>query len=181
MRVPLVFWSPGRLPRGLKVEEPVQLIDVMPTLLDVSGLPVPKEAQGQSLRPLIASGGAPGAVAANGGWKRRPLVSEKNPFGGPDFPGAAQSFAIVDGSWKLIHNVVKPPEKPEFELFDFYKDQHDQKNVAAENPEVVARLGKMLEGWQRVVKQAQLKSDTEATRGMTAEQLERLRSLGYVK
>jgi arylsulfatase A-like enzyme len=181
MRVPLIFWSPGRLAQGRKVEEPVQLIDVMPTLLDVSGLPAPKEAQGQSLRPLFAPGADAGAVAANGGWKRRPLVSEKNPFGGPDFPGAAQSFAIVDGNWKLIHNVVRPPEKPEFELFDFYKDQHDQKDIAAQHPEVVARMGKMLEGWQRVVKQAQLKSDTEAAKGMTAEQLERLRSLGYVK
>ena len=120
-------------------------------------------------------------MAANGGWKRRPLVSEKNPFGGQEFPGAAQSFTIMDGNWKLIHNVIRPPEKPEFELFDFYKDQHDQNNVAAQNPEVVARLAKMLEGWQRVAKQAQLKSDTEATKGMTAEQLERLRSLGYVK
>ena len=34
MRVPLIFWGPGRVPQGVKVEEPVQLIDVMPTLLE---------------------------------------------------------------------------------------------------------------------------------------------------
>ena len=163
------------------MSEPVQLIDVMPTLLALSGLPVPKEAQGQSLRPLFTPGGAQGAVAANGGWKRRPLVSEKNPFGGDDFPGASQSFAIVDGNWKLIHNVIRPPEKPEFELYDFYKDEHDQHDLAAQNPEVVARLGKSLEGWKRMAQQAQLKPDTEITKGMSAEQLERLRSLCYVK
>jgi hypothetical protein len=39
----------------------------------------------------------------------------------------------------------------------------------------------MLEGWHRMATQAQLKSDADATKGMTAEQLERLRSLGYVK
>jgi arylsulfatase A-like enzyme len=181
MRVPLIFWSPGRLPKASKVSEPVQLIDVMPTLLAYSGLPVPKEAQGQSLRPLFTPGGAQGAVAANGGWKRRPLVSEKNPFGGDDFPGASRSFAIVDGNWKLIHNVIRPPEKPEFELYDFYKDELDQHDLAAQNPEVVARLGKTLEGWRRMAQQAQLKPDTEITKGMSAEQLERLRSLGYVK
>jgi arylsulfatase A-like enzyme len=181
MRVPLVFWSPGRLSRGRKIEEPVQLIDVMPTLLEVSGLPAPREMQGQSLRPLLAAGPGQGAVAANGGWKRRPLVSEKNPFGADEFPAKGKSFAIVDGNWKLIHHVIRPPEKPEFELFDFYKDPLDQHDLAPQQPEVVQRLAGMLEGWQRVVKQAQLKSDTETTKGMTAEQLERLRSLGYVK
>jgi arylsulfatase A-like enzyme len=182
MRVPLIVWGPGHVPKGLKIEEPVQLIDVMPTLLEVSGLTVPKEAQGQSLRPLLAAPDAQGAVAANGGWKRRPLVSEKHPFGNStEFPGAGESYAIVEGNWKLIHNVVRPPEKPEYELYDFYKDEHDQKDLAAQNPEVVSRLSKMLEGWRRMATQAQLKSDTEATKGLTAEQLERLRSLGYVK
>jgi arylsulfatase A-like enzyme len=181
MRVPLILWGPGHLPAGLKVEEPVQLIDVMPTLLETSGLPVPEEAQGQSLRPLLAARGGPGVAAANGGWKRKPLVSEKHPFGSKEFPGASESYAIVEGNWKLIRNVVRPPTAPEFELYDFYQDPHDQKDLAAQNPEVVARLAKMLEGWQRMAKEARLKSDAETTQGMTAEQLDRLRSLGYVR
>ncbi|HVR72247.1 MAG TPA: sulfatase [Vicinamibacteria bacterium] len=182
MRVPLIMWGPGHVPEGLSVEDPVQLVDIMPTLLETSGLSVPKEAQGQSLRPLLAARDAPGTAAANGGWKRRPLVSEKHPFGDTkEFPGASESYAIVEGDWKLIHNVVRAPGKPEFELFDFYKDPHDQRDLAAANPEVVARLGKMLDGWRRLAKQAQLKPDTEAVKGMSAEQLERLRSLGYVR
>jgi arylsulfatase A-like enzyme len=181
MRVPLIVWGPGRVPKGLTVEEPVQLIDVMPTLLELSGLPVPSEAQGQSLRPLLAARGEAGVVGANGGWKRRPLISEKHPFSGRDFPSASESYAIVEGNWKLIRNVVRLPATPEFELYDFYQDPLDQKDLAAQNPEVVARLAKMLEGWQRMAQQARLKSDAETTQGMTAEQLERLRSLGYVR
>jgi arylsulfatase A-like enzyme len=181
IRVPLVLWAPGRVPKGLKVDEPVELIDVMPTLLEVSGLPVPKEAQGQSLRPLLVASDGKGTVAANGGWKRRPIVSEKQSLGGKEFPNASESYAITDANWKLIQNVVRPPDKPEFELYDFYKDPHDQHDLAAANAEVVARMGKMLEGWRRMTKQARLESDSEATQGMTAEQLERLRSLGYVK
>jgi arylsulfatase A-like enzyme len=181
MRVPLILWAPGHLPKGLTVEEPVQLVDVMPTLLETSGLPVPGEAQGQSLRPLLAARGAQGTVAANGGWKRRPLVSEKHPFGSKEFPGAAESYAIVEGRWKLIHNVVRPPDKPEFELFDFYEDPRDQHDLAAANPEVVARLRGMLDGWRRMAQQARLKPDAEAAKSMSAEQLERLRSLGYVR
>jgi arylsulfatase A-like enzyme len=178
MRVPLIFWGPGRVGKGVKVEETVQLIDVMPTLLELSGLKPPEGVQGQSLRPLLAGTDKGGVAAA---WTRRPAVSEKKPNSDPDFPGAAESYAIAEGDWKLIHNVVRPPDTPEFELFDFYKDPLDQRNVAAEHPDVVERLTKQLEGWKRMVTQAKLKPDSEETKGMTAEQLERLRSLGYVK
>jgi arylsulfatase A-like enzyme len=181
LRVPLIFWGPGRVPKGLKVDEPVELIDIMPTLLEYAGLPPPQAIQGQSLRPLLPSGSAGTGVApAAGGWKRRPVIAELQPFG-KEFPGAAESYAIMDGDWKLIHNVIRPPDKPEFELFDFYKDPLDQKNVADQHPDVVERLGKQLEGWHRMATQARLKPDSEETKGMSAEQLERLRSLGYVK
>jgi arylsulfatase len=182
IRVPLVLWGPGRVPKGVKVEEAVELIDVMPTLLEYAGLPVPAAAQGQSLRPLLSTNGRGGEVAAAGSrWTRRPVIAEKQPQGGIGHPLQTECYAIVDGSWKLIHNVARPPERPEFELFDFYKDPLDQKNVAAEHPDVVDRLGKTLDAWHRMALEAKLKPDSEDTKGMSAEQLERLRSLGYVK
>jgi arylsulfatase A-like enzyme len=182
IRVPLILWGPGRVPKGLKVEEPVELIDVMPTLLEYAGLPLPPGIQGQSLRPLLGPDGRGGAVAAAGSdWKRRPVIAEKQPQDGSDHPRQTECYAIVDGNWKLIHNVVRPPERPEYELFDFYKDPLDQQNLAAEHPDVVERLSKQLEGWKRMATQARLKPDSEDTKGMSAEQLERLRSLGYVK
>ena len=87
----------------------------------------------------------------------------------------------MDGDWKLIQNVVRPPEKPEFELFDFYKDPLDQKDVAAEHPDVVARLTRALDGFRNMARAARLKPDSESTKGMSKEQLEQLRSLGYVQ
>jgi arylsulfatase A-like enzyme len=196
VRVPLVVWGPGRVPPGSKVDEPVHLIDVMPTLLDYSGLAAPKEAQGQSLRALFAGGGVVSAGVSGGGasgWKRRPVVAEKQPLlpsgapitgaagEPPEHPAASESYAIIDGDWKLIHHVVRPPEIPEYELFRFLEDPLDAKNVAAEHPEVVKRLAGLLEEWKRGARAARLKSDAEATKGMSAEQLEQLRSLGYVK
>ena len=44
---------PGRLPEGQVVDEPVGLIDVMPTILDAAGIPLPGTAQGRSLLPLM--------------------------------------------------------------------------------------------------------------------------------
>ena len=182
IRVPLILWGPGRVPKGVKVDEPVELIDIMPTLLDYAGLPLPAGIQGQTLRPLLATDGRGGGVAAAGSeWKRRPVIAEKQPQGGAGHPLQTECYTIVDGNWKLIHNVARPPERPEYELFDFYKDPLDQKNVASEHPDVVERLGKTLDAWHHMALQAKLKPDSEETKGMTAEQLERLRSLGYVK
>jgi arylsulfatase A-like enzyme len=181
IRVPLILWAPGRIARGRRVEEPVQLIDVMPTLLDLSGLRVPPGAQGQSLRALVGGAGSGAVVAAKGGWEKRPAIAERYPLGRLGSTGSNELYAIMDGNWKLIQNVVRPPEKPEFELFDFYKDPLDQKNVAAEHPDVVARLARALDGFRNMARGARLKPDSESTKGMTKEQLEQLRSLGYVQ
>jgi arylsulfatase A-like enzyme len=183
VRVPLVVRWPGRVPAGRVVDEAVQLIDVMPTLLDVSRLSDPQGLQGQSLVPLLqttrgdTNGGAPPAD----GWRRRPAIIEKQPMGQPGHPNATESYAIVDGGWKLIHNRVRPPELPEFELFDVARDPLDQVNVADRHPDVVQRLAKTLDGWRTMAAAARLKPDSETTGNLTPEQLQRLRSLGYVR
>ncbi|MGH9175010.1 MAG: sulfatase, partial [Vicinamibacterales bacterium] len=52
-QVPLMMRWPGVLPAGRVVDDVVQTIDIMPTLLAISGLAAPAEVQGQSLVPLI--------------------------------------------------------------------------------------------------------------------------------
>src|SRR4029453_7804311 len=46
--VPLVFWAPGLLPKGKTIQQTVETIDVMPTILEFSRLTVPSQAQGKS-------------------------------------------------------------------------------------------------------------------------------------
>ncbi|MEK7448766.1 MAG: sulfatase-like hydrolase/transferase [Planctomycetota bacterium] len=61
IRVPLIIKLPHQsvihnssfITHNLTVDAPVQLIDVMPTILDYAGIPIPHQAQGQSLKPLI--------------------------------------------------------------------------------------------------------------------------------
>ena len=65
--LPLIFHRPGSITAGLRVAETVESIDIMPTLLAMSGLPLPREAQGVSLVPLLTSGR----------WTPRPAFSEK--------------------------------------------------------------------------------------------------------
>ena len=87
IRVPLILWGPGRVPQGVDIEEPVQLIDVMPTLLELSGLALPEGAQGQSLRPLLVAGRRRRGRPAAGSAGR--VIAEKQPMGGDDYPAPA--------------------------------------------------------------------------------------------
>ena len=59
-QVPFILWAPGRVPADRQVGDTVRAIDLMPTLLELSGLPVPESLQGQSLLPLLGADGASG-------------------------------------------------------------------------------------------------------------------------
>jgi arylsulfatase A-like enzyme len=181
--VPLVIRWPSRVPAGRVVDDLVQSIDIVPTVLDLAGLPHPDGVQGQSLWPFLDTAvQAPAAGASWPGWTPRPVISERV----PTTPVVReeqkrQSVSIIDGNWKLIHNSVQSPGLPEFELFDYYKDPLNQNNVAADHPDVVARLSKAIAGWRQMAVAAKIKPDTEMTKTLSAEELQRLRSLGYVR
>ncbi|MET0552483.1 MAG: sulfatase [Vicinamibacteria bacterium] len=173
IRVPLILWGPGRVPPATDLKEAAQMVDVMPTLLELSGIALPRAMQGRSLQPLLAPGGRP--------WEPRPAFAEKQPNGAQDDRGATETYAVTDSRFKLIRNVVREDGKPEFELYDVQADPFDQRDLAASNPGEVARLTKVLDAWQRAARAARLKPDGEAAKDMSAEQLEHLRSLGYVQ
>jgi arylsulfatase A-like enzyme len=59
MRVPLIVRAPGLVPAGRRVPPPVSLVDVVPTVLDLAGVPIPSSLDGQSLVPLMRDDGAP--------------------------------------------------------------------------------------------------------------------------
>ena len=182
--IPLIIRWPTRLPTARVIEDLVQSIDIMPTMLDLSGLAHPVGLQGQSLQPFLtpASTGGSASPTSWPGWKPRPAISERVPQTS-EMPAdqSRESVAIVDTNWKLIQNTTRPPDLPEFELFDYYKDPLNKENVAAEHPDVVARLSKLIAGWREMATAARVKPDAETTKTMSAEELQRLRSLGYVR
>ncbi len=182
--VPLIFWRPGAMPTGAVVSETVETIDVMPTILEMSRLPVPAGAQGQSLLPLLAGPPAPGTVRAAGGWRDRPALTEKavttEPMGAPP-PQDTESYSIVFEGFKLIHNTKRPAGGPEFELYDHVHDPLDKADVAGAHPEIVSRLAKQIAAWRARAESERVKPDAAATEKMSPDQIERLRALGYIQ
>jgi arylsulfatase A-like enzyme len=186
--VPLILWGPGVVPSGRVVGETVRTIDIMPTLLDISRLPIPAPAQGESLLPFFNLKGTAGGGGrrADGGLlaaRGRPAVSEKASTidaGGPP-PRDTESFALVSDGWKLIHNTKRHPGDAEFELYRHDQDPLDQTDLSAERPELVVRLARDLRAWQSRAARARVKPDEASAQTMSKEDLERLRSLGYIQ
>jgi arylsulfatase A-like enzyme len=179
-RVPLVARWPGRVAAGRVVDEVVQTIDVAPTLLELAGLAAPDGIQGQSLVPLLGADARAGADGLWPGWRSRPAVSEREPTTENDRlpPRNRVSQSLVEGPWKLIVN--RSEGLPPFELYSWRDDPYDQTDVSAENPEVVARLSAMLDAWRRRAEAERLPPDSATAESATEEELQQLRSLGYI-
>jgi len=166
--VPLIFWGRG-VPSGVSVQETVQTIDLLPTLADLAGLKTPERAQGRSLVPLFSG---------TAGHRQLPAFTERQARR-LDGPQAYSMFSTVDDGWKLVWNDGAPDGVAEFELFDHRQDPLNQRDVAPSYPEIVARLGAKIKHFKTWAEQQKL--DEEAVQSeLSAEELEQLRSLGYV-
>ena len=166
--VPWVLWGKG-VPQGQVIEQTVQNVDVLPTLLDLAGLPIPERAQGRSLVPLLRGEAEGRAVPAFTELRTREP-------GGDDW----DRFAVVQDGWKLIWNDRAPEDIPKYELYHRAEDPLDATDLAAEEPDRVAQMAAELERW-RSWAEAQRLDPEEAMSDLSAEDLERLRSLGYVE
>jgi arylsulfatase A-like enzyme len=192
-RVPLIFVWPGKIPGGRRIEQPVSMIDVLPTLLDLLDLPAPEVVQGRSLAPLLLGGEL----------EQRPVILDEfrvdeasgevignielidGRFGaslqiGPGSLGTGGRHAVpAGGRWGAVHSFY--PEVPRLLLYDLARDPFATHAVNDEHPELVERYREeLLHHWQ--LHQALATRFTEASdRPMTPEQLNQLQALGYVR
>lgn len=156
MRVPLLFYAENHLPRGLTLEPRVRLIDILPSILDLLDIPVPEDIQGQSLLPYI------------NGKKKDDLTSYIETYFPRENHGWSELTGLVDGDWKYI-------QAPREELYNLKIDPEEIQNAASQEPKVLQEKKKKLE---EIIILSSSKIEAKK-REMTAEELERLRSLGY--
>jgi len=117
-KVPFIIRAPGLTQPGTTSQAMVELIDVFPTLTDLTGLPAPKHLQGTSLRPLL------GHPERLGKKKFAYTVVTRGPKLG---------YALRNQNWRY----GKWPDGEE--LYDLKVDPHEKHNLA-ENLESAERL-----------------------------------------
>lgn len=93
VRVPLLWSWPGHFAQGVRSQALVELIDVMPTLLELAGEPVPAHVQGRSLLPILTGQADPGA--------HRDFVRCEY-YNALDLPDHSYATMLRDGRYKLV-------------------------------------------------------------------------------
>ncbi len=146
VRVPLIIAGPEHLvPRGRVLDGMIQNVDVMPTLLDLLGLPIPSNVHGHSLRPLWQDNGHPAAAAHSragrtgfdiafsevGAFPAEMVGAENRARGDnmPDGPPATGrqvelSAMARTARWKLVYT----PGREILELYDVEADPGELRN-----------------------------------------------------
>jgi arylsulfatase A-like enzyme len=129
-RVPCIMWAPGRIPAGTECEALASTLDILPTIAALTGtrLPADRPIDGVDISALLA--GTAKSV------RKEFLYYSAN--------GSLEG--IREGDWKLLE--LKGDARKSKEsvadsgvmLFNLAEDMGEQRNLAAEKPELVARL-----------------------------------------
>jgi len=127
LREPAIAWWPGRIPAGATCHELATTMDFLPTLCGLAGVETPKDRRidGHDIWPLLSS--QPGA---------------KTPYEAFYYFAAHKLNAVRSRDWKLV--VAKQET-----LYNLKDDIGEKKNVLKQNPDVAARLRKLIEVAQK--------------------------------
>jgi len=165
LHVPLILHLPdggggeGGAPRGTRIETPVQLVDVLPTLLDTLGLPTPPHVQGRSFAPLLADRRADeraGDRPVFSQWESRKLRS------------------LRAGEWSYVRTWSGE------HLYHLPSDPTEQRDVASEQPQVLARLRRATAAYADASRKIADGLSSGAEFGLRPETRDQLEALGYL-
>ncbi|MGD1980101.1 MAG: sulfatase [Akkermansiaceae bacterium] len=132
-RVPCIMWAPGRIPAGTTCDTLCGTIDLLPTLTALSGskLPADRKIDGLDISKLL--------MGSNETPRKEFLHYATN----GDLQGLRQ------GDYKLLvrkprRRKNQPAGRAQTMLFNLKDDLGEQKNLASEKPEMVAKLTKRM-------------------------------------
>ena len=142
MRVPLFVRWPGRLKPDTVVEQIAAQVDLLPTIAELCGVTNPRTLplDGVSLVPLLTGRTRdwPGRMifARSPGWRRMvsyrdPVIEDLQPYAG----------TVRTQRWRAVN------EGDRWQLYDMLGDPSEERDVAADHPDTVARLSRAYDRW----------------------------------
>jgi uncharacterized sulfatase len=152
IRTPIMYRWPGKIPAGERSELATS-IDIVPTMLAAAGAEIPPGLPGLNLLPKLESESPIDRKRIFGESFAHDIADIEN-------PEASLLFRwCIEGKWKLLltydgevnrYVTTHPRTEKRPQLFDLVADPSEQTNLAGQNPEVVARLVKAINGWYPV-------------------------------
>lgn len=136
---PFIAHWPARIKAGRDwFREPAQLIDIMATVVDLTGATYPAEQGGRKILPID---GVPLTPAFDG----KPLGRKQ-----PIFIEHEDNASVRDGDWKLVGRGLALPrglQREKWQLYHITRDGAEMNDLAATHPEKVAELSSKWEAW----------------------------------
>jgi arylsulfatase A-like enzyme len=132
---PLIAHWPAGIPatrRNALEKQPVHLIDIMATAVDLAGAHYPHQRDGQAIEPMQG-------VSLRPTFDGQRLARTQ-----PLFWEHEGNKAVRDGKWKLVLRHRQP-----WQLFDMEADRTEQHDLIGQHPEVAARLEAAWDDWAR--------------------------------
>ena len=132
IRVPMIARWPGKIKPSTTTDHISAFYDVMPTIAEVTGTKVPDGVDGISFVPTLLG---------------RPQDQKEHEYLYWEFPAYGGQQALRMGDWKAVRqNMMRRnnPDPLKIELYNLKKDIGESHDVAAENPEIVAKLRKAM-------------------------------------
>ncbi len=138
LRVPLLLRYPGVIPAGQVVDTPVQTMDLLPAVLEWTGVAVPEGLDAVSLRGLALGQPASGS---------RPVYSEVEPLTDPNHPSYIWAprvplRAVRSGEWKLINQFTDGGGQELYRLNS--SSPYETTNLVGNEPQRVIELWQSL-------------------------------------
>ncbi len=129
IREPMIAWWPGTVAPGTESDHVSAHWDLMPTLAELTGQPVPESTDGISFLPTLLGNSAEQKQHAFLYW---------------EWPGGGGVQAVRQGDWKGIrHKLQKDADAP-IELYNLANDLGEETDVAAQHPDVVAEIHRIM-------------------------------------
>lgn len=158
LKVPLIIVLPEQQKKAV-YDNPVQIVDLMPTMLDLLGVPVPREVQGQSFSPLLEGKSIP------------PRFAFSESLSGAQNFGTAPLRSIQDSTFKYI-DTAHP------ELYNISSDPMETQNLVDQKKDLAAKMkAKLL---QVVAANSADAKEAGEQRKLTSEEEEQFAALGYI-
>jgi len=159
VRVPLLLRLPGG-GKPARIAQPVSQVDLVPTLLDLMGCPVPSHLQGQSLKRLVESDAPPSQQDVFIEWNG-PNCGLEGVLKRDSLPDYLAAVATPQEAWDAITAPVRSVLTPdgwkfnwegrgEHELYNLAEDPFEMQNLAAEPryADLMRRLAERIRAWQ---------------------------------
>ena len=120
--------------------EPAQLIDILPTLLDVAGAKYPDNRKGKVLPQLDG-------ISLRPAFSGQPLNRQS-----PIFIEHETNASVRDGQWKLVGKKISMfggTNRENWELYNLHNDPTETQNLASQKPKIAKNLADQWEAWAK--------------------------------